>query len=124
MAVDYVRHGIELANRTEPELTTRFSTELSRAVRAEASRNDAANKFISMHKRHGEAVARVLKQKVVERAADIASRALVPSSLLALAIGVDALGEEPKGNQRVNWVSHESVTLQRYWRSSTDWWIG
>jgi len=96
MAVDYVRHGIELANRTEPELTTRFSTELSRAVRAEASRSDAANKFISMHKRHGETVARVLKQKVVERAADIASRALVPSSLLALAIGVDALGEEPK----------------------------
>lgn len=90
MAVDYTRHGIELARRSESELMMRFNAELSRAVRHEGNRNIFAHEFVSMHKRHGETVVRVLNAKVSEWAPDIVNRALEPSSLLALAIGADA----------------------------------
>jgi hypothetical protein len=89
MAIDYTRHGIELSQRTESQLAMLFSTELSRAVRFGANRSEAAHSIISMHKRHGESVERVLKEKVAERSADLVNHTLVPSSLLALAIGTD-----------------------------------
>jgi hypothetical protein len=89
MAIDYTRHGIELSQRTESQLAMLFNTELSRAVRFEPKRSEAAHAIISMHKRHGETVERVLKEKVVERSADLVNHTLAPSSLLALAIGSD-----------------------------------
>lgn len=97
MAIDYIRHGLELSRRPEPDLAAIFSTELSRAVRHESRRSDAAEKVITMHKRHGEAVERVLREKVAERSADLVNHTLEPSSLLALAIGTDSVkpGELP-----------------------------
>ena len=68
MAVDYTRHGIELWQRSETELAAYFNAELSRAVRYEPKRSEAAERIISMHKRHGQVVTRVLKEKVAENA--------------------------------------------------------
>jgi hypothetical protein len=53
MAVDYARHGIELSVSSETDLATRFNSELSRAVRHESKRSEAAQQIIAMHKRHG-----------------------------------------------------------------------
>ena len=89
MAIDYTRHGIELSQRTESQLAILFSTELSRAVRFEPKRSEAAHRIISTHKRHGKTVERVLKEQVAERSEDLVNHTLVPSSLLALAIGTD-----------------------------------
>ena len=46
MAVDYTRHGIELWRRSESELAARFNAELSRAVRYEPKRSEAAERII------------------------------------------------------------------------------
>src|SRR5260370_10731435 len=87
MAVDYARHGIELSLRSESELATLFNAELSRAVRYEPKRSEAAEKIISMHKRHGEAVTRVLQQKIAEQAAKLVDGTMDDTSLLKLVIG-------------------------------------
>jgi hypothetical protein len=44
MAADFARHGIELFRRSESELATLFNAELSRAVRYEPKRSEAAEK--------------------------------------------------------------------------------
>jgi hypothetical protein len=76
IAVDYTRHGIELHQRSEEDLAAMFNAEISRAVRYEPKRGEAAQAIIGMHKRHGETVA-----------AGLVARALEKTSLLALAIG-------------------------------------
>jgi len=87
IAVDYTRHGIELHRWSETELAAIFNAELSRAVRYEDKRSEAAQRIISMHKRHGEVVARVLEQKVAENAPKLVGGNLNDTSLLALVIG-------------------------------------
>jgi hypothetical protein len=87
MAVDYTCHGIELQNRSESELASLFNAELGRAIRYEEKRSEAAERLISMHKRHGRAVTEVLREKIVERSADLAVGTLEPTSLLALVVG-------------------------------------
>lgn len=87
MAVDYTRHGIELGQRSETQLASIFNAELSRAVRYEPKRSDAAQKIIAMHQRHGEVVTRVLEQKVNENAAKLIHGSLDATSLLALVVG-------------------------------------
>ena len=51
IAIDYVRHGLELAQKSENEIAAAFNTELSRAVRHVEARSQAAREIISMHKR-------------------------------------------------------------------------
>jgi hypothetical protein len=92
MAVDYVRHGIELSLLSESDLAARFNAELSRAVRYEPQRSQAAEQLISMHKRHGEVVTRVLQEKIVEQADKLVRGPLDASSLLALVLGGKHLG--------------------------------
>ncbi|HEY4899743.1 MAG TPA: hypothetical protein VIH91_02875 [Terriglobales bacterium] len=87
MAVDYARHGIELCQRSESELAAAFNAELSRAVRYEPKRSEAAERIISMHKRHGEVVTRVLQEKIAEHAAKLVEGTIDDSSLLALVVG-------------------------------------
>ena len=92
IAADYVRHGSELCQRSEQELMSQFSAELSRAVRYEPKRTEAATKIVRMHQRHGKAVACVLEKVIVERAADLANGTLPPTSLLAMFVRKDYLG--------------------------------
>lgn len=87
MAADFVRHGIELCQRSESELAALFNAEISRAIRYEPKRSEAAEKILSMHKRHGEAVERVLQEQLVEHAANIVRGRIDESSLLSLVIG-------------------------------------
>jgi hypothetical protein len=87
MAVDYARHGIELYRLSESELASVFNAEISRAVRYEPRRSEAAEKIIVMHKRHGEVVTQVLQGKISEQAANVVAGAVDGSSLLALVIG-------------------------------------
>jgi len=94
MAVDYARHGIELDRWSESELAARFNAELSRAVRYEPKRSETAQEIISMHKRHGEVVTRVLQRKVIENAAKLVDGTLDSTSLLALAIGQERLRQQ------------------------------
>jgi hypothetical protein len=87
MAVDFVRHGIELSRLSESELAARFNAELSRAVRYEPKRSEAAERLISMHKRHGEVVSRVLREKITEQSEKLIQETMDDSSLLALVVG-------------------------------------
>jgi hypothetical protein len=84
IAIDYVRHGLELARKSENELAAIFNTELSRAVRHIEGRSNVAREIISMHKRHGEIVSRVLKQQLRANAAEFVDGTLDPTSLLAI----------------------------------------
>jgi len=84
IAIDYVRHGFELARKSENELAATFNTELSRAVRHVEGRSQAARAIISMHKRHGEVVSRVLEQQIRDNAAELVNGILDPTSLLAI----------------------------------------
>jgi hypothetical protein len=87
MAVDYTRHGIELQNRSKSELAILFNAELGRAVRYEAKRSEAAERLVSMHKRHGKAVTDVLAEKIAERSEELAVGTMESTSLLALVVG-------------------------------------
>lgn len=69
-------------------MAARFNVELSRAVRYEAKRSEAAEKIISMHKRHGEVVAGVLKETVAKNAAQLVGDRVDNSSLLSLVLGL------------------------------------
>ena len=101
MAVDYVRHALELCQGSEQELAMRFNTEISRAVRYEARRSEAATKIIAMHKLHGELVQRVLREKIAEKTAEVLEGALEQTSLLGRVIrqehlhGIENLRDQP-----------------------------
>jgi len=96
IAVDYTRHGIELERRSDVEIAGNFNAEISRAVRYERKRREAAKALISMYKRHGTVVRRVLEEQLGANAPKLIDRTLEGTSLLALAIGQSyLLGEEP-----------------------------
>jgi hypothetical protein len=71
-----------------------LNAEIGRAVRYQPKRGQAAQELIAMHKRHGETVTRVLRQKVTDNAAGLVERTLEKTSLLALAIGQEWLTPE------------------------------
>jgi hypothetical protein len=87
IAVDYAVHGVELHRHADAWLAATYSAEIARAVRYEGNRDDAARKLIAMHKRHGDVIARVLREKVNEYSAQLVERSLEKTSLLALFIG-------------------------------------
>ena len=84
IAIDYVRHGLELARKAENELAATFNAELSRAVHHVEGRSQVARDLISLHKRHGEVVSRVLEQQLRANAVAFVSGSLNPTSLLAM----------------------------------------
>lgn len=84
IAIDYVRHGLELARKSPAELAAAFSTELSRAVRHLEKRSEAARDIIATHKRHGESVGRALEQTLRANAASIVGGTLSSTSLITM----------------------------------------
>jgi hypothetical protein len=107
MAVDYVRHAIEMCHRPEEELAGTFNTEISRAVRLESDRNKAAREIIATHKRHGKAVTQVLQQKIAEQASEILRGSLDASSLIALAISQEHMRKLGRTNDATGLLSPE-----------------
>lgn len=87
MAVDYVRHAIELAKMGEQQIATKFNLELSRATRPFENRRQAVEQFIAMHSRHGNAVKNVIESQLAEHAADMLEGMLEKSSMLAMIYG-------------------------------------
>jgi 7-cyano-7-deazaguanine synthase in queuosine biosynthesis len=87
MAVDYVRHGLELNRMNEDEIAAKFNLELTRAVRSLPNRSAAAQKLIEMHKRHGDVVHRVLAQQLQENVNAFLDKKLDSSSMLAIVAG-------------------------------------
>jgi len=113
MAVDYTRHAIELSQRSEPELAALFNAELSRTVRYEPKRGHATEQLIFMHKRHGECVTGVLREKIREQAENIVKGTLDASSLLALVVGRKHLASD-QGRMTVgSTIQLESATAVR-----------
>lgn len=106
IAVDYVRHGLELARKSENELAASFNTELSRAVRHVKGRSEAACKIIAMHKRHGEVVSRVLEQQLRANAGEFVDGTLDSTSLLAM---VATRKHLPTNDQSLAWATDEAM---------------
>ena len=87
IAVDYARHATELNMMSETEIATRFNRDISRAVRHFPEWSKAAQGFVSMHKRHGESVCKVLAEQIKSNADRLLNRSLDKTSLLALVAG-------------------------------------
>jgi 7-cyano-7-deazaguanine synthase in queuosine biosynthesis len=87
MAVNYVRHGVELARMSEEEIATRFNLEFTRACRPFSRPSEAAQQLIEMHMRHGTTVQRVVSQELEGHLAALIDGSLDDSSLLAMTAG-------------------------------------
>jgi len=87
MGINYARHGMELCRSNDEALASQFNLELNRAIRPFPNQGKAAEKFITMHQRHGQTVSRVLKEKLKAHLDDIAECRLPESSLLAMFAG-------------------------------------
>lgn len=87
MAVDYVRHALELDRLSDEQIASIFNLELSRATRPFPDRRQSAVEFIRMHKRHANTVASVLQEQVKLQAQAIVSGNLDNKSLLGLVVG-------------------------------------
>ena len=91
IAVDFTRHGIELANNSINGITQLFNTEIARAVFHEPNRRNAAAAIIAMYQRHGQTVREVLAAQVAGHAEKLIAKTLDKTSLLALALGQEYL---------------------------------
>jgi len=87
IGVNYIRHGMELSRASEEGLAVEFNLEISRAARTFRNQRTVADKFIKMHQRHGQTVARVLKQQLKAHLDDVANCTLPESSMLAMVAG-------------------------------------
>jgi Queuosine biosynthesis protein QueC len=87
VAVDYVRHGVELERMSEGEIASTFNLQFSRATKNERNRGEAAAKLIHMHQRHGADVVRVLRDQLVRHSNTLLCSGLEPTSLLSMSVG-------------------------------------
>lgn len=87
MAVNYVRHALELSDMSEEEIGCKFNQEISRAVRFTANASDAALQLIKMHQRHGLAVKEVLEAQFQENVKRLFEGQLERSSMLGVIAG-------------------------------------
>lgn len=88
MAVDYVRHALELNNMSEVEIATKFNLEITRAVRGAARISESAQGLVDLHKRHGAVVKSVLDGQLKKYSSKLVDGTLVESSMLALIAGM------------------------------------
>ena len=85
IAVDYVKHGMELHRMTEEEIASRFGAELSRAARYMPGRlTDAVAAMVALHKRHGDAVFQVVSRQLGVAAPLALEGKVPPNSLVGL----------------------------------------
>jgi 7-cyano-7-deazaguanine synthase in queuosine biosynthesis len=66
MAVNYLRHGLELYRMSDEEMAAKFNLELGRAARCFPKQREAAQQFIRLHRRHGEMVYNVVNQELAQ----------------------------------------------------------
>ena len=84
MAVDYVAHAVQLYQMSEDEIATRFNTELVRAAKPTGDVSASVRSLVDLHKRHGEAVFRVVYGQLREHAGDLLLGQIDSTSMLGL----------------------------------------
>ena len=87
MAVNYIRHAVELCKMSNEEIGSRFGSEILRAVRGKAQPEQAAHQIINMHRRHGEIVEGVVADQIKLHVNDLINGSLEPTSMLAKVFG-------------------------------------
>ena len=87
MAVDYARHALVLHTMSEEAVASRFNLEITRAVRSQPKRAEAAQQLVELHKRHAATVMDVLERQLHRHAKALTEAALPATSLLALVAG-------------------------------------
>lgn len=87
IAVDYVRHAMELNQLDSTEIATRFNAELSRAIRPFPNRTTVAEKLVELHRRHGQVVSKVVSEQIQVNSLDLINCKLEPTSLISLVAG-------------------------------------
>jgi hypothetical protein len=86
MAVNYVRHALELAHSSPEDVAERFNTEISRAARAFQNPTAAGRMLIEMHLRHGTAVHETIAESVSAHTMELVDGTVEHTSLLGLVI--------------------------------------
>ena len=86
MAVNYVRHALELARSSPEDIAERFNTEISRAARTFSDPTAAGRMLVEMHLRHGTAVRTAIAGSVAAHTMELVDGTVEPSSLLGLVI--------------------------------------
>jgi hypothetical protein len=87
MAVDFVRHALELHALSENEIVHRFHMHLSRASRDQPKQREFAEQLVKLHKRYGEAARTILCKQLEVNSGRIVDSDLPESSMLALVTG-------------------------------------
>ncbi len=87
MAVNYVRHAVELEGMTPLAMATKFNLGLTRAARPFPKRREAAECFVDMHQRHAETVTSVVQQQLQKHLTALVEGRLDESSMLASVAG-------------------------------------
>ncbi len=82
IAVNFARHATELNRMSEAEIATKFSRDISRAIRNFSDQSDATQKLIQIHKEHGKSVCKVLAQKISENSEKLIVGEVDKSSML------------------------------------------
>lgn len=88
MAVDYVRHALELNNMSEMEIARKFNLEITRAVRVLPKSSESAQRLVELHKQHGLTVKTVLDEQIKKYSSKFLDGSLDESSMLALIAGM------------------------------------
>jgi hypothetical protein len=84
LAVDYVAHAVELHQARPEEIAARYNTELVRAARPLGDVTAAVESLVAVHKRHAEAVCRVVTTQLQQCAKEALLSGLDQTSLLGL----------------------------------------
>lgn len=87
IAVGFVRHASELNSISDEEMFARFNMELSRAARGSTHPTQTVTQLIELHKRHGQTVMNVVRDKFVENSEDLINGNLPESSMLSKVAG-------------------------------------
>lgn len=91
IAVDYIRHGLELASMNEMQVLGQFNSELSRAVNPGAEIGEQMRQLASVHIRHGRTVEHVLREVLAEHFSEWNRGAIPANSLLGYVLSREHL---------------------------------
>ncbi len=86
IAVNYVRFAHDINGMSENGVAKFYGTELARAARGFADRNEATRRFIAMHRRHAETVRAILDDQFKLHSRSFVDRSIGRSSLLYMAV--------------------------------------
>jgi 7-cyano-7-deazaguanine synthase in queuosine biosynthesis len=87
VAVNFARHVNELNQMSEEDIAERFNLELTRAVRYEGNRTEAARELIKLHKKYAETSSTVIQKQLEKHAGELLKGNLPKNSMLLMVAG-------------------------------------